>query len=123
MTYKYTKNFSIAEFASRDCKDQEARMCPDFMTKLQELRDWVDHTMIISSGIRSPEHNRAVGGSKNSMHLSRPCKACDVSIIDWTGHMKHRFLHNAFQHGFRGIGISKNFIHLDMRAGNTLWTY
>lgn len=120
---KYTRDFSVKEFASKDGKDGDARMCPDFMSKLQELRDYVDHPMTITSGIRSPDHNRAVGGSTHSMHLSRPCKACDVAIIDWTPHMKHRFLNHALQCGFAGVGISKNFIHLDTRGTSTLWIY
>ena len=119
----YTRNFSVSEFSSKDGKDQDARMCAEFMSALQALRDAVGHSMIISSGIRSPAHNIAVGGSRLSKHLTRPCIACDVAMINWTTHMKHRFIHSAFEHGFKGIGISKNFIHLDMRHMYTFWTY
>jgi len=38
---KYTLNFSIAEFAPRDGKDGDARMCPGFMLALQALRNAV----------------------------------------------------------------------------------
>ncbi len=31
--------------------------------------------MVVSSGYRSPEHNRKVGGAPNSSHLT--CEACD----------------------------------------------
>lgn len=120
---RYTKNFTVAEFASRDGKEPEARMCPHFMDRLQSFREVWGSPLIITSGMRSEEHNRAVGGSTNSMHLKRPGIACDIAIIDWTGHMKHRFVTLALAHGFRGVGISKNFIHLDMRQVNTLWTY
>lgn len=120
---RYTKNFTVDEFASRDGKEPEARMCPEFMDRLQSLRDVWDSPLVITSGMRSLEHNRAVGGARASMHLKRPGIACDIAWIDWTGHMKHRFLTLALTHGFRGVGVSKNFIHLDMRQINTLWTY
>ena len=120
---RYTKNFTIAEFASQDGKEKDARMCPEFMHRLQNLRDKFDFPMIITSGIRSQSHNRAVGGARLSMHLTTPCQACDIAIIDWSGSKKHRFLRLALSNGFKGIGISKNFIHLDMRSATSLWTY
>jgi zinc D-Ala-D-Ala carboxypeptidase len=119
----YSKNFSIAEFASQDGKDQGARMCPEFMLKLQSLREEFNHSIVVTSGIRSFDHNKAVGGARLSMHLSRPCKACDVAIINWSSSIRHRFLELAFSHGFSGIGVSKNFIHLDTRATKSLWIY
>lgn len=121
---KYTRNFSVDEFASKDGKDEDARMCQDFMNSLQALRDELDHPMIITSAIRSHSHNKAVGGATNSMHLSRPCLACDIAVINWSAAIKHRFIGLAISHGFNGIGISKNFIHIDKRKGfKSLWTY
>ena len=121
---RYTKNFTVAEFASRDGKDRDARMCPVFMDKLQVLRDAWDAPLIITSGMRSRDHNIAVGGSKNSQHLKRPGIACDIACIDWGAYHRHRFIKLAMQYGFKGIGISKNFIHLDMREHmSSLWIY
>lgn len=120
---RYTKNFTVAEFASRDGKDQDARMCNKFMDRLQSLRTEWDSPLTITSGMRSVDHNRAVGGSFSSQHLQRPGIACDIAIIDWTSYMKHRFVSLALAHEFRGVGLSKNFIHLDMRQINTLWLY
>ena len=120
---RYTKNFTVDEFASKDGLEKDARMHPEFMLNLQNLRDDFDYPMTITSGIRSPDHNKAVGGAALSMHLTRPCEACDVAIIDWSPSARHRFLKLAFANGFKGIGISRNFIHLDMRVAVSLWTY
>lgn len=124
---RYTKNFTVAEMASKDGKDKEARMCSKFMAKLQALREDFQASMIITSAIRSKEHNSRVGGSPVSKHLTRPCIAADIDTSTWTGKKKHKFLDLVFQHGFNGIGVGENFIHLDTRAKSTiaptLWTY
>ena len=125
---RYTKNFTVAEMASKDGKDTEARMCPAFMKKIQALREDFRHPMRITSAIRSLEHNEAVGGSPKSQHLTRPCIAADVSTAGWDSAKLHRFVDLVFQHGFTGIGIADDFIHIDTRKtanrmGPRLWTY
>jgi len=119
----YTKNFSIAEFASKDGIDSHCRMDQDFMDRLQRLRDKFKLSMVITSGIRSPEHNKAVGGSPKSQHLTRPCIACDISIEGWNSSERHRFIQLVILFGFTGIGIGRKFIHLDMREFPAMWVY
>ena len=126
-TEKYTKNFSVAEFASKDGRDVDARMSPHFMEKLQDLREQFRHPININSGIRSKEHNKACGGSKNSRHLTRPCIAADIDTSKWRGNKLHKFLRLAFELGFTGIGIDGSFVHLDTRKSQNnaavAWTY
>ena len=117
----YTNNFLVSEFASKD--EPRARMCMEFMNKLQLLRDDFRHVITINSGIRSEKENKEVGGSINSKHLTRPCIACDISTSNMKGVWVHKLLRLAFQHGFTGIGVGKYFIHLDMRKTATTWTY
>jgi len=46
--------------------------------KMQELRDKINLPIIISSGFRCPELNRAIGGAPNSLHMQ--FLACDFNI-------------------------------------------
>jgi len=45
---------------------------------LQVIRDEIGKPIKINSGYRSPEHNKSVGGVKNSMHVKG--KAADITI-------------------------------------------
>lgn len=125
---RYTKNFTVAEMASKDGKDTEARMCQKFMEKLQALRSDFKKAMVVTSAIRSKEHNDAIGGAVRSMHLTRPCVAVDIDTSKWNSAQLYKFIDLVFEHGFTGIGIDKNFVHLDTRSksngkGPRLWTY
>ena len=99
---------------------EEEFMCPccgkmamnkELIYRLEALRGLVNKPIIVTSGYRCEKHNLDVGGSKNSFHLRG--EAVDIKCID----SLDRFLHlrYAFICGFNGIGISKNFLHLDIR--------
>lgn len=119
---RYTRDFAVYEFASPDGLVPSQRMDPVFMTRLQALRDLWGEPLIITSGIRSPEHNLNVGGVPNSQHLLG--LACDIDTSDLNGYQRWLFLSYAFSLGFKGIGITDDFIHLDMRDGlSSTWTY
>ncbi len=47
---------------------------------LEPLRQWYGKPIIIGSGYRSPALNKAVGGVKNSQHMTG--EACDIHIPD-----------------------------------------
>lgn len=65
---------------------------------------------IITSGFRTPEHNKEVGGSPTSSHLKG--LACDVAYSN----SKNAFLiiKTALDAGFKRIGVAKDHIHLDV---------
>lgn len=46
------------------------------LDRLNILRGIWGKPMIVTSGFRSPEHNTAIGGAKNSAHLF--CQAADI---------------------------------------------
>ncbi len=118
----YTRHFSIAEFASKDGRATGKRMSPGIMEKLQTMRIMWGKPVKITSGIRSPEHNRAVGGSVNSRHLSG--LAVDIGIGHLSPADRYEIISLAFRLRFDGIGISKDFIHLDTgRSSKALWFY
>jgi len=110
-----SKNFKLKEF---QCKDgsQLVKIDSELLHKLQKLRDLIGKPIIINSGYRTPEHNKKVGGAKNSYHLQG--KAADIKV---NGISPSELVKYAEQVGFNGIGIYKNFVHLDIRPVKTKW--
>jgi hypothetical protein len=51
---------------------------------LDKLLVAVNKAMIVTSGYRSPEHNKAIGGAPNSNH----CKCLAVDFADYDGTLK-----------------------------------
>lgn len=114
-----TKNFSTWEFLC-PCGQCNKKPDIDFVRKLQLLRDFYRKPMEINSGVRCIKHNQKVGGASNSQHLYGV--AADIRIVG--GADKFRFVELAMHLGFRGIGVSKTFVHVDMRATRkVMWTY
>lgn len=122
------EHFTQAEMACRHCG--EYKVDPDFMNRLEELREAYGLPMIVTSGYRCPDHNAVVSSTgRTGPHCSG--RAVDIAVY---GERYHRLLHLALDHGFTGIGShqrgphGKRFLHLD-DLGNGLhprpwgWTY
>jgi hypothetical protein len=53
------------------------------LTVMQYLRKWYNKPMTVNSWYRTVEHNKTVGGAKDSAHLT--CTACDIALpAGWT---------------------------------------
>jgi uncharacterized protein YcbK (DUF882 family) len=90
--------------------------------KLQKARDLADTPFNISSGCRCFKHNREVGGANGSSHLAG--WAVDISVAS----SRERFLivSALLQAGFTRIGVSENFIHVDLdpiKPPCVIWLY
>lgn len=131
MTVKHWKDVKPAEWPIIYFKPQEIAcrgtglvlLTPvsiDALKRLDDLRRVMGHPLIVTSGYRSPQHNRAVGGAKASKHMEGI--AFDVSMANAD---PHRFEAEARKLGFTGIGLyppqkptgAKGFIHIDTRKG------
>jgi hypothetical protein len=77
----------------------------------QALRDRLGKPLIVLSGYRSPEHNRAVGGAKASKHMEGI--AFDIAMAN---HDPETFEAAARAVGFRGFGFypRSGFMHIDL---------
>lgn len=88
------------------------------LDKLDALRERMGHPLHVTSGYRSPEHNRRVGGAPASKHMEGIAFDISMANVD-----PHRFEREARALGFKGIGIyppqkpsgGRNFIHIDTR--------
>jgi hypothetical protein len=102
------KSFSPQEIASKG--EGELLVDTDAMDRLQALRDRLGKPLVLTSAYRSPEHNRRVGGAKNSYHMQGV--AFDVRMEN---HDPHRFEATARAEGFTGFGYypKSGFMHID----------
>lgn len=91
----------------------------DALDKLQALRDKLGTPLLLTSAYRSPEHNKRVGGAKNSYHL----KGCAFDIR-MENQDPHAFELAAREVGFRGIGYypKQGFMHIDLGPERTWGT-
>ena len=93
----------------------------DALDRLQALRDRLGKPLIITSAYRSPQHNKRVGGAKNSLHMQGI--AFDVRMDN---HDPHEFESAARAVGFTGFGYypKSGFMHIDTgpaRSWGTRW--
>jgi hypothetical protein len=127
-----TKNFKFKEFfcCGQIPPEQYWQNIINVAIELQKVRDILKKPIIITSGYRTIAHNDAIGGAKNSMHLTG--LACDSHMI---GINLYEYLAYIVRFTkFTGIGIGNpyriggNLIHSDLRHGDdlnkiTIWVY
>jgi len=104
----------------------------DLIKKIHEIEDIIDTDIIINSGCRCPDCNKAVGGKNHSAHLkeshsNNKCKALDIHAP--TSRMKWNILEAAVKSNITRIGIGSTFIHVDTGTADdgyppfVVWTY
>ena len=100
-------------------------MKPEFMAKLQKLRETYGAPMKVTSGYRCPQHPIEAKKSAPGAHASG--LACDIGV---QGEEAHRLLGLALEAGFTGIGVQQKgagrFLHLDTLESDlrpTVWSY
>lgn len=112
---RISENFFLREFECRDGSHQVA-LRHELLDKLQQLREEAGRPVIITSGYRNPAHNRAVGGSPTSRHLTG--EAADIRV---PGLHPDEVAQLAAAAGFTGIGIYPGFTHVDIRPVPARW--
>lgn len=123
--HQITKNFHYLEFASKDGaklpKELEANLV-ELVQNLQVLREYVGKKITINSGYRSPEHNKKIGGVKESFHVR--AMAADIVVEGHTPKqvkeiIQHLILTGRMKEG--GIGLYDTFVHYDVRGTKARW--
>ncbi len=114
-------HFTAGELACR-CSgrycDGEYWHDPLFLDALEDLRARAGHSpLVITSGHRCALWNGTVGGAARSMHKTI---AADIALRGRDPALMEAAARLA---GFTGIGLARNFIHLDRRARPARWTY
>jgi zinc D-Ala-D-Ala carboxypeptidase len=110
--------FDIKDF---DCQETGTNeMNPFFLEKLDQLRHQCGFPFIITSGYRDPSHSIEARKTRPGTHARGI--AADIKIN--SGSEGYVIVREAMKMGFGGIGIAKNFIHVDVRdTVQVIWTY
>lgn len=113
--------FTLDEFDCPSHKGSGLNMDSTFLNTLEKARGIAGIPFKITSGYRTKEHNKKVGGVPNSSHLIGV--AADIAVA--SGKERFIILNALIQAGFRRLGIAKTFIHCDTddTKPNSVWTY
>ena len=83
----------------------------DLVRMIRQVESRFGKKAVITSGYRSPPHNRRVGGAKASMHMA--CKAADFHIPGVSGVEVARFVRSLPSRGGVGTYCHTAAIHVD----------
>lgn len=106
--------FNLQEFECPCCK--RVMIHSNLLTNLIKLRKLVNEPIYINSGYRCKSYNDQVGGTSKSYHTF----GMAVDICTKIGNISDLALH-AKNVGFKGIGVYKTFLHLDVRPEEHTW--
>ncbi len=120
---RFDEFFDHDEFDSPDSKGSgKLKMQNDFLGKLVETRIIANIPFRITSGYRTPKHNKKVGGEANSAHT----KGYAADIVARTNVERFIIVSAALKVGFNRIGIGNSYVHLDNDPSlpkNVMWDY
>ena len=113
-----SQNFSRWEF-SCNCGCGFDTVDAMLLVVLQDLSDTYNHMPVnISGPNRCPEHNKKVGGAKDSEHMK--AKAVDIKVQRMSPQVIYNYLNKKYPNTF-GIGIYVNRVHIDVRKEKARW--
>lgn len=112
-------HFKIKEFACHDGSDFII-ISKSLLDVLESIREhFGNKPVIINSGYRTPDYNKKCGGAKDSQHMRGTAADIHIKgvtpkqIADYAGTIKQYCL---------GIGVYKDFTHIDTRGFTARWT-
>ena len=97
-------------------------MDPEFLARLDELREICGFPFRITSGWRDATHPAEARKAEPGTGYHCQGLAADIAVSN--GFERMNIVHEALKMGFSGIGVGKNFVHLDTRKTTpVMWTY
>ena len=108
-----TANFNRSEYACK-CGCGKDDIKEELAIKIQQVRDTLNRSITINSGVRCSNHNTTINATPTSSHIGG--WAADLK---YTGAADRYELLYAILPIFDRVGIAKTFIHVDVDANKT----
>jgi len=122
---KLSTNFSLDEFASADGtapNGEVLKNLTELAKNLEVLRKHLGQPIRVTSGFRSKEHNKKIGGALNSFHvlgMAADIQVAKVKPEDVAKAIELLIKEGKMKEG--GIGIYKTWTHYDVRNVKARW--
>ena len=113
-----SEHFSTKELTCK-CGCNTCEMNERFMEQLEALREYLGFPLVLNSAYRCIKHPVEAVKEKGGFHTLG--RAVDIKCSDST--TRYKIISAAPRFGFRGIGVSDKFIHLDNRNKAVMWLY
>lgn len=114
---KLSANFKVREFACNDGSDP-IFISSELVEVLQKIRDHFGKPVNINSGFRTASYNKKVGGATYSQHLYGT--AADIRISGVSPKNIAAYAETLLPNK-GGIGIYRDFVHIDVRDVKSRW--
>ena len=95
-------------------------MDEELMDVLDDIRDHFGQPVHVTSGCRCWRHNASINGAPGSQHVFG--KAADVVVEGTQPWDVQRYVRVKY-HDKYGIGLAKDFTHIDVRGNKARWRY
>ncbi|KXF77763.1 hypothetical protein ATN84_07225 [Paramesorhizobium deserti] len=107
----------LARLAPNGLKTQResvdvACLKPQLVAMLKTIERRFGRPVMVTSGYRSPSHNRAVNGARRSLHMM--CAAADIQVDGVSKWEIARFVRNMPKRGGVGTYCHTNSVHVDI---------
>jgi len=120
-----THNFNLSEFQCKcGCKMPDAvfENIKELVIYLQYIREYLDEPIKLTNAYRCKEHNKRIGGAKNSQHIlgkaaDIQCKKIYPSVM--ADLIEDLIKKNYIEEG--GVGRYNTFTHYDIRGTKARW--
>lgn len=113
---KLSEHFRVREFRSKDGADT-ILISDELVKVLEAIRSYFGKPIIITSGYRTPAHNKKVGGASGSQHVKGT--AADIKVKNIPTWAVAGFLEANYRNC--GIGYYSTWVHVDTRGYRALW--
>ena len=122
---KLSTNFNLDEFASADGtapSGEVLKNLTEIAKNLEVLRKQIGQPIRVTSGFRSREHNKKIGGATNSFHVLG--MASDIQVDKMSPEQVAKAIELLIAEGKMkegGLGIYRTWVHYDVRGTKARW--
>lgn len=113
-----SKNLSRSEFKCNCGKCDYDTVDHELVNVIQDIREFFNRSVHITSGNRCPAYNEKIGGAKHSYHPRG--RAADIQVKGVPAETVNGYLINKYPDQY-GIGRYDSFVHLDTRSKKARW--